>query len=163
MLLLTVRIINQVFLSWLKPLPMKTPIKVNFICWPFDIDIMMHMNNASYARVAELARWRLISAGSVKPGWALLVAEQKIEYRKPISPFQKYVVSTSITATEDKWLNYIHVFEQHPSLIKEGKEPVIYAIVTAKTVVKERNGKTVKPKELAEMNAWNKVIIKTED
>ena len=57
-----------------------------------------------------------------------LVVEQKINYLAAIQPFQKYVVSTSISVSENKWLIYEHIFEQeHPAAI--GDDRKIYAKV----------------------------------
>jgi hypothetical protein len=33
---------------------------VSFRAWPWDIDTYFHVNNAMYARVAEMARWRMV-------------------------------------------------------------------------------------------------------
>jgi hypothetical protein len=108
-----------------------------------------------------LARWNgLVAAGwfgtAVKNTWLFLAVEQTITYKKPISPFQRYVVSTEINVTEDKWIHYTHRFLSHVqdsslpakySGSKPEKEPVEYAVINLRAVCKWPNGKTLKPSE----------------
>ena len=114
-------------------------VETSFRCWPIDIDLYMHMNNAKYVRVAEMARWRLFPAtGAVKQMWKdgimFLITDQRVSYYKPIQPFQRYVVQTSIKfdKNDDKWMYYSHAFMQHPTLVKPGNHPVKYALVELK-------------------------------
>jgi acyl-CoA thioesterase FadM len=109
-----------------------------FRCWPIDIDIFFHMNNAKYLTVAEMARWRMMfSMGSrelLAKRCTFFVTEQNITYLKAIQPLQKYTVETKVeyNPVDNKWLWYTHTFLQHPSSIKNGQDPVIYAVVSAK-------------------------------
>lgn len=139
-------------------------VTVPFRAWPVDLDTYMHVNNASYLRVAELSRWRIFpQSGSLKQlyskGWMFLAVEQTVSYFKPIPPMAKYIVSTSITATENKWLNYTHIFEQDPSTIKNGKEAIIYARIDLKAVVKEKSGKTVRALDFISTSDFYKELI----
>eukprot|EP01041_Mallomonas_annulata_P002562 gene2562-5003_t len=156
MLTLTLRICYQFLLETISPLN-KSVCKhvVKFRCWPIDVDTNLHMNNAQFFRVAELTRWR-IGAGSnmqsllYKHKWMFLAVEQSAIYLRAIQPFERYCVSTTITPLGgDKYIEYVHTFEQHPDLVKDSNKPIKYAVVTAKAVVKERSGKTVRPSELA--------------
>lgn len=80
-----------------------------------------------------------------------LAVEQSIKYLRPIGPFQKYYVRTSVTVTDNKWLHYEHTFvdcsSSSSSLSSQSDvkiiEPKVYAIINCKAVLKERNGKTV--------------------
>lgn len=125
--------------------------------WPIDMDAFIHMNNASYVRVAELSRWRVFSASGMLSkrfrNVLFLVAEQKAKYFKPINPFQPYIVRTTITSAENKWFNYNHVFMKSP---KDGDtaEPVIYCVVDTLAVLKRQDGKTIKIEELAQDNEF---------
>jgi acyl-CoA thioesterase FadM len=164
MFLLISRIINQIALGTIKPLPSKSPYLVNFICWPIDIDMFLHMNNSSYLRVAELARWRYLYSSKFLSDPQLnrllfLVVEQKCVYKKPIMPFQRFTVSTTITSSEDKWLNYTQKFLQHPSSVKPGKDPIEYAVVEVTAVVKEKSGKTFRPSQIIERSPWAKAVF----
>ena len=135
------RIVNQLFLGNLKKIPVTNPYQVPFRCWPIDLDLFFHMNNASYFRVAELARWRMFPQTNMVSianslGAMFLVVDQNIKYIRPIGPFQKYVVNTKLTVSDDKWIHNIHTFQQHPDHVKNGEEPKIYAVVDCKAVIK---------------------------
>mmetsp|Transcript_12809 Transcript_12809/g.14458 ORF Transcript_12809/g.14458 Transcript_12809/m.14458 type:complete len:173 (+) Transcript_12809:140-658(+) len=148
------RIMNQIvrgYISSPKIKPNKT-VSITFRCWPIDIDAFLHMNNSKYLQVAELSRWRTLPPSSIlsrvfsKEGLLFLAVENHIQYMRPIKPFQRYIVSTSVSfeANDDKWINYRHVFEEHDDDVVCDK-PKTFAIVDLKAVVKEGNGKTVKP------------------
>jgi acyl-CoA thioesterase FadM len=99
------------------------------------------MNNAKYVRVAELARWRIFPRTGVldyvsNKGVLFLAVDQRIQYFKPIKPFQKYVVQTKINynPVDDKWLYYTHTFLQHPSEIKDKQTQIKFAEVTLKVI-----------------------------
>jgi acyl-CoA thioesterase FadM len=131
------------------------------------MDAFMHMNNASYVRVAELSRWRAFPASGMFTkkfrNVLFLVAEQKAKYFKPINPFQKYIVRTTITTTENKWLHYNHVFMKPP---RDGdkSQPVIYCVVDTMAVLKRPGGKTIKIEELAQDNEfYNNLYVEKGD
>lgn len=138
---------------------------VAFRAWPIDLDTNLHVNNSCYFRTAELSRWRIFPqsdmlATMAKNGVMFLVAEQTIKYMRPIAPFQKYVIRTTITTTDNKWMNYKHVFIQHPDDVKAGKEAVTYAVIDAKAVLKEKTGKTMKADEfLTKCNPFYRGMI----
>jgi len=114
-------------------------IETQFRCWPIDLDIFLHMNNAKYVRVAELSRWSVFPSSGMmslfrERGVMFLVVDQRIQYFKSIVPYQKYTVQTSIVYSQknDKWLYYIHTFVQDPSTVLHGKDPIVYANVKVK-------------------------------
>ena len=136
-----------------KTVPHTSPPPAEFRLWPLDMDVYMHMNNACYLRVAELARWRQLGqAGmlgpSIKHGWMFLIAEQTVQYIRPILPLQRFNVRSEILVTEDKWLHYNHYFEAPKG--DKGLAPEQYAHIELKAVVKRTSGKTVKVSELLE-------------
>ena len=148
--LLTLRQINQVILSFAKkPLLRDKQLVCSFRCWPVDLDIFMHMNNASYSRVAELATWRHLRclgflSSAINNGWALVVTEQKINYLRSIHPFQRYEVLTSFKMDDDKYLKCRQVFSQHPADVKSGADAKIFAIIERTGVIKDRKGQTIR-------------------
>lgn len=164
---LKIRIVNQLFLgavnskhgplaqlkkAGLIPPPLKVVI-ATFRCWPIDF-CFGHLNNASFVTVGELNRWRLFTELEllpfvVKRKALLIVSEQSVKYSKPILPFREYVVLTSIKIVDDKWLHYSHSFEQHDDDVPDGTESVKYAKIEAICVLKDNDGKTVRPSELA--------------
>jgi len=136
-----------------------------FRCYPLDIDVFGHMNNANYIRVAELARWRMLTESNLltymlKRRLMFLLVEQTVKYDRPIMPFQSYNVQTSVkVCSEDKWVYYTHIFEEaNPS---SSDSPKVYARIEAKTVMKLSNGKTLKPSEVAAINSYYKNLVET--
>lgn len=179
----TIRVIHQIIRGYITPPKVNAltkTVNVEFRCWPIDIDSFLHMNNSKYLQAAELSRWRTI--GSTMPsfftkGVLFLVVENNVKYLRPIQPFQRYVVSTSVTVDQkdDKWIYYKHVFEEHPDDVGKRLRGVsspsstrmnsgddddsklqkkIFAVVEMKSVVKESNGKTVRPSDLMGQSSY---------
>jgi uncharacterized short protein YbdD (DUF466 family) len=75
---------------------------------------------------------------------------------------QKYVISTTCTVDgEDKWFYYRHTFQEHPDDIEgTAKE---FAVIDLKAVVKQRNGKTVKPSTLMQESEFYREWVKKVD
>lgn len=78
-----------------------------------DVDTNLHMNQAAYARVAELGRvdW-LVRSGALKrwraEGCNPIVAEQRLVYRRELRPFQRFVVDTRAVAIDGRLLRVDH-------------------------------------------------------
>lgn len=92
-----------------------------------------------------------------------LVVDQHINYQKPINPFQRYDVEVSAEVSNDKWIHYTHVFQQHAQYVKPNAQPVIYAIVKLKAVVKEKSGKTIRPSEFITSSEADKAFFQIHD
>jgi acyl-CoA thioesterase FadM len=142
--------------------------EVSFRCYPIDVDMYLHMNNAVYFRVAELARWRSSYITGLlhlytSEGILFIVAHQSATYLRPILPFQRYVVSSSLTDFDEKWIHMRFYFSEHPSVVKLGRAPVQYAIIDVKAVLKEKSGKTLNPRVLLEYNRpWFDAVMSAE-
>lgn len=77
------------------------------ICFPSDLDHMLHMNNAKYLRAFEFARaafglnnnfW--VSCRDIQA--TVLVSSQVIRYRKPVFVFQCYNILTKVAFWEGR-------------------------------------------------------------
>lgn len=158
----TIRTINQVIRGFLSPpsVSANRTVDITYRCWPRDADLFFHMNNSKYLQLAELSRWRTLSpmlpALMKKNGFLFLAAENHIKYLRPINIFQRYVISTTVhfDNTDDKWIYYEHVFQEHPDDMKlnstKKESPKVFAVINLKAVVKEGNGKTVTPSSLVD-------------
>ena len=100
-----------------------------------------------------------ILAKAVCDGWMFLAVEQSVSYLKPIRPFQRYSIETSIKATHGKWLHYEHRFLQTKDSVASGQDPILYAIVNMKAVIKRKNGKTIKILELKDASPFNNELV----
>ena len=158
MLTHTLRVVSSVVKGYINPPVLDKAAKtvtIPFRCWPVDVDPYFHMNNSKYLFLAELARWRTFPATGMvhkalsRDGLFFLLADTHIEYKRPINPFQRFVISTTITTEkDDKWIYYHHNFLQHPDDVKEGNEPLTFATLKSKSVLKQANGKTVRPSSM---------------
>ncbi|RYG66824.1 acyl-CoA thioesterase [archaeon] len=166
MLIFLGRVANQLFQGYLKPSTItKTKAgalsyDVSFRCWPMDLDAFMHMNNAMYVRVAELARWRIfVQSGTLSltslRGILFLAVEQHVQYLRPIRPLQRFVVRTAVSAREDKWVHYTHTFL---AAAAGGAEEVL-AVVKCKAVLKERDGRTVYVSSVAQQSPFYRQML----
>ena len=74
-----------------------------------DIDVNMHLNNASLILATEFARWNLIGSTDLlghafKNRWAFMLGSQAVRYRHEIHAFHSYEVRTSLLAADDSWM-----------------------------------------------------------
>lgn len=81
-----------------------TPFRV----WPTDLDIIVHMNNAKYLAIMDLARMDLMMRSGAwaklqQRGWYPVVAGQTISYFKSLNPWQRFEVHTRILGLDDRW------------------------------------------------------------
>jgi acyl-CoA thioesterase FadM len=159
MLFFSARVINQLIQGYIcKPVvnSLTKSVDLTFRCWPVDIDLFFHMNNSRYLQNAELARWRTLPASNLldrvatKEGMLFLAVENNVKYLRPIAPFEKYVITTTCTVrkSDDKWIHYQHVFQQHPDNVPKGLDPHKFCVIDLKAVIKQKNGKTLKPSTL---------------
>jgi len=174
MLVYTIRVLTQLALGYLRPVVVhkggtlaavgsKAFYEVPFVCGPTDIDSYSHMNNANFLRVAELSRWRIFpQSGMLKMASdkkaMFLVVENHATYIRQIKPFQRFVVRTSISTTDNKWLWYTHSFESVKPDAKTGKH-LQYASILCKAVLKEGSGKTIRALEYRDMSDFNRQLI----
>lgn len=167
----TIRVAVQLALGYLKPVTVfagaKPFYEVGFLCGLTDIDSYSHMNNAKFLHVAELCRWRTFpQSGTLQMAFdkkaMFLVVENHATYIRQIKPFQRFVVRTSVSTTENKWLWYSHSFESVKPDAKTGK-PLQYATVVCKAVLKEGSGKTIRALYYRDMSDFNKQLIQVEE
>lgn len=157
-LVYTLRVVTQLALGYLRPVTVHAAgarpfYEVPFICGPTDMDSYTHMNNSNFLRIAELCRWRIFPQA-----WKLIVAENHATYIRQIKPFQSFVVRTSVSTTDNKWLWYLHSFESVTPDAKTGKH-LQYATVLCKVVLKEGSGKTIPAESYINMSDINKQLV----
>ncbi|RQM28586.1 hypothetical protein B5M09_007940 [Aphanomyces astaci] len=105
-----------------------------------DMDLNVHLNNASYLYNMELARWHLLSGMlhfCFTKRWMLLVGSQSIRYRHSIAPFQAYEIHSDIVYWDDQWFYFSHRFVCPAT----GK---LFAEGLTRGMVKDSNRKTIK-------------------
>ena len=149
--MLTARVGVEVLKGLLQRCKVGENLRMTQRAWPMDCDIFMHINNGSFVRLAELARWRVLSASGLlkqvlKTRTVFLVAEQTVTYKKQLPLGRRYLLETSVAA-DQKWLWYTHRFTSVDGATE-------YAIARVRAVLKAPSGKTVLPSEAVENSPW---------
>ena len=97
-----------------------------FVVLPTDIDLYGHMNNGRYFQVMDVARFSwLLRTGIVtvlrKNRWSALLGGGKIQFRRALSLFQRYTVSTRLLCWDERWYYLHHRFEDRAGrLVADG-------------------------------------------
>lgn len=79
------------------------------ICWPWDIDIFMELNNGRTLTLYDLGRFLLsgrVGMNKVlrEQRWGLAVAGGSVRYRRRIRPFQRIEMLTRALGWDDKFV-----------------------------------------------------------
>lgn len=79
-----------------------------FRVWPSDLDPLMHMNNAKYLAIMDLARMDLMMRSGAwralkRAKWYPVVAGQTISYFSSLNPWQRFEIHTRILGLDDRW------------------------------------------------------------
>jgi acyl-CoA thioesterase FadM len=102
----------------------------DFVVWPTDIDIFLHMNNGIYLTLLDLARfdlmkrartWQKLKKQKIHP----VVVQETITFRKSLTPWLKFQVETKILG-----------WDEHSYFI--GQRFVVKGEIYAEAVVKLR-------------------------
>jgi acyl-CoA thioesterase FadM len=76
--------------------------------FPTDLDLNFHMNNGRYLTIMDIGRTELV----IRTGLHKLVIDEKlsavasginINFFKPLAPFEKYELHTSVLTWDDSW------------------------------------------------------------
>ena len=84
----------------------------------FDVDLMGHMNNASYLQHAELARWEWSAFGgslvqAFKTQSFFIVTASMIRFRREIVPFKRFDIETRLVGLDARNLWVYQTFHHH--------------------------------------------------
>ena len=110
----------RLFLTWLKTLResrMSTSRTCSqwFRVWPHDLDIFGHMNNGRYLQVMDVARMRwLLRTGVIdtirRKKWTVALGGNMTRFRRPLSLFTRYRVTSHLRCWDERWFYLVHVF-----------------------------------------------------
>lgn len=90
---------------------------VRFRVLPNDLDINLHMNNGRYLTLMDLGRADLmIRTGLLGPmlrrRWMPVLGGASVRYRRPLGPFETFVLRTRVLCWDAKWLFIEHRVEK---------------------------------------------------
>ena len=97
---------------------------------PNDLDLNLHMNNGRFLTICDLSRVDLfirtgLAALMVQNKWAPIISRHTMDYRRPLSPFQKYTVSMSIDRWDEKCFYATHRFTSGGKVVAEGESVAV--------------------------------------
>lgn len=80
-----------------------------------DLDVMRHMNNGRYLTLMDLGRMDLmLRSGFWKKvtdqGWYPVIAGQSITYRRSLTLWQKFELSSRVIGHDERWIYMEQVF-----------------------------------------------------
>lgn len=88
-----------------------------FFCNFFDTDWFNGMQSGAFFSYTDASRWEVaIRCGffwpSLKKGWVIIVAGQRVIYRRRLAIFRKFILETQIVGCDDKWIYQVQKFKQ---------------------------------------------------
>ncbi|KAL7462404.1 hypothetical protein ACHAXS_002780 [Conticribra weissflogii] len=125
----------------------------------FDVDLMMHMNNASYLTHAELARWEWTSFGgtlaaNIKSKSYFIVSASMIRFRKEVKPLAKFQIETRLGSIDERnvWVyqtfhypeNELNSNENATTTNGSGRGKVLAQVLTQGVITNK--GKVINPR-----------------
>ncbi|GHA49268.1 thioeseterase [Amylibacter ulvae] len=95
--------------SFQKPLAIDDVHVSQHICWPWDLDIWMEMNNGITLSLYDLGRLPFAKrTGLIKAlrenKWALAIAGTSIRYRRRVHMFQRYEMRTRVIGRDERFI-----------------------------------------------------------
>ncbi|MGH7584985.1 MAG: acyl-CoA thioesterase [Gemmatimonadales bacterium] len=120
--------------------PCSTPFRV----FPTDLDLLLHVNNGVYLSLMDLGRVDLMRRSGLLAGlrsrhWYPVVVAETIQFRRPLTLFQKFAIETSVLGWDDK------AFLLEQRFVRDG-EPLATALVRARFLA--RAGGSVSPADV---------------
>ncbi len=89
---------------------------LRFRVLPHDLDLNIHMNNARYLALMDLGRvdlivrsglWRVVTTKGRHP----IIAGALVRFRRPLSPFQSFTLSSRVLCWDERWIYIEHRIE----------------------------------------------------
>ncbi|KAL3769983.1 hypothetical protein ACHAWO_008357 [Cyclotella atomus] len=127
----------------------------------FDVDLMLHMNNASYLTHAELARWEWTAfngtlEANIRSKSFFIVAASMIRFRREIQPLRKFDIETRLGGIDERniWCYQTFHYSNEKSSEKESgsnERGKILAQVLTQGVITNK-GRVINPREWLEVH-----------
>ncbi|KAL9185375.1 hypothetical protein ACHAXT_003152 [Thalassiosira profunda] len=114
----------------------------------FDVDLMLHMNNASYLTHAELARWEWTAyngtlGANFRSQSFFIVTASFIRFRREIAPLHKFQIETRLGGIDERNLWVYQTFHYPKGDEQRGK--VLAQAYTQGVITKK--GKVIDPRD----------------
>lgn len=151
---LLIRLIATLLSCWRAPrVHILDQVRLRFLVWPNDLDNNLHMNNGRYLTIMDLGRLALMTRLGLVPviakrRWAPVVGGILVRFRKSLSPFQRYTLTTRVLGWDEKWVYLQHSFDTP-------RGPACIAVVRACFRIK---GGTVPSAEIMEVLGYPDLV-----
>jgi acyl-CoA thioesterase FadM len=124
--------------------------------WPQDIDFNLHLNNARYLSFMDYGRVHLSAAigiltPALKGGWIPLVGSLSITYRRSLTLFAPFTLTTRTLCWDEKWFYMEQVFRLSGRSGRRSSEGLA-AIAWVKGLFRAEDG-NVPPQRIVDMIA----------
>ncbi|XP_012217286.1 protein THEM6-like [Linepithema humile] len=134
------------------------------ICTTYDIDIVLtHMNNARYLRELDFARYyhydrtKLYTA-ILKRGGVAFQTASNVRYRRAISFFRPYKITTKIIYWDNKHFymeqRFINITDNFVYAIVLNRQTVIGQEISIQNIITDIEPDTRRPKLTKELKLW---------
>lgn len=133
---LYLRLIYTIVVSWWQGrATLQEEQRLMFRTWPHDLDLNLHMNNGRYLTLMDLGRMQLMARfglfGSIfTKGWMPVIGFVHMRFRRSLSPFQAFTLSTRLVAWDEKWFYIEQKFYAGEELMAVG---LVKGLIRAKT------------------------------
>ncbi len=87
------------------------PSDLSMLCWPWDCDMFLEMNNGRHLTLFDLGRFDFgartgLPRALKQNRWGLVVAGSSIRYRKRLRPFERFTMRTRLLGRDDRWFYF---------------------------------------------------------
>ncbi len=81
------------------------------ICWPWDVDPWLEMNNGRTLTLFDLGRLPMVHRAGMLPalkanGWAVAVAGASVRYRRRVRMFQRFSMQSAILGWDARFMYF---------------------------------------------------------
>jgi len=86
-------------------------VEMSLRVWPTDLDPYLELNNGRYLTLMEMGRWELAERCGLlkevrKHKWGFVVGGASIRYRRRLTAWQKFTLTTRVAAMDDRWFYF---------------------------------------------------------
>ena len=146
-----IRLAKEIFKARRQPrLPLTGTHVSHHICWPWDIDMFVELNNGRSLTLYDLGRIPLASrvgldTALLKNRWGLTMAGSSVRWRARIKPFQRFEMRSRALGWDDKF-----VYLEQSMWLPDGRcaNQILY-----RSAVTNRNGIVPPEKIMAALGA----------
>ena len=99
------------------PLPLGQAHVSRHLCWPWDLDLWVELNNGRTLTLMDLGRIPMfirsgLTATIRRHGWGITVAGVSVRYRRRIRAFERFTLQSRILGWDERFLYVEHVIRK---------------------------------------------------